>query len=214
MTLFHVDELIASLIGKLGGTNVMIDEAFQIIVIEKWVRSVDAHARIENRIVNGNQGLAVAVAARMRQLQADEQIVIVANVLSMCLSADIVHPRKAGQSLVVNEQLARVRSPFVEDGRRLAPDEFRAAAAEPFIAAEDEFIGMSVRRAVAAFHGLHAERIADADGPHLHGSKKGGEISGKTQVQAESLCLGFDFAHRMELEIMCHVIICAGLRRI
>src|SRR5205823_4373765 len=102
-----------------------------------------------------DQRLAKTVAARVSQLQANDEIAIAANLVAMGLAALAEHLFQRRSGLVVDEQLARVGASLVEDGGCLAPDQLGAAAAEATITTKGEFIRPAVEGAVATFHRLH-----------------------------------------------------------
>src|SRR5260221_11512980 len=101
MELFDVQEWVPDRRRNLRGADVMIDEPFEIIVIDKWVGWIDLRSRIEDWIVDGDQRLTIAVAARMRQLQPDEKVVVIAAHLAMRVAADLQHLGQAGRGVVV-----------------------------------------------------------------------------------------------------------------
>ena len=119
-------------------------------------RPVDDRAGVEQRVVLGEDRPGDAVAARVGQLEADEQVVVVAASRSRCASRQVSSERFEARRRVASliEQLAGVGPPLGDDGRGLAPDQLRPAGAEPLVAAERQLVGPAVGGAVAALHRL------------------------------------------------------------
>ena len=67
------------------------------------------------------------------------------------------------------------------------------------------FIGMTVGRAVTAFHRLNAQRIADPQAADGDGAKKRTQVFAETDAQVLPPALGVDVGQRMELEVAGHV---------
>src|SRR5216683_915881 len=98
----------------------------------------------------------------MRQLKADDQIVIGAENFAVSLPAFAQHPLQRASRVVVDEQLPGVGPPFLDDGSGFAPNEFRPTRAETAVAAKREFIGFAFQGAITTFHRLDAKRVASA----------------------------------------------------
>src|SRR5947208_12035049 len=112
----------------------------------------------------------------MRQLQAHDQVVSRAAGCSVRLLALAKHSLQFWRCLFVDEQLPRVRPALFNDCCCLSPDEFRAARTKPPIAPKRQLIRPAVKRAVAPFHGLNAQRIARAQRTNGDRTKKRTEI--------------------------------------
>src|SRR5262249_31062737 len=84
VALLDVYELEPDPLGQLRRGHVMIDQPAQVVVVEKRVirvndpagRLVHDRARVEDGVVEGDQRPAVAVAAGVRQLQADDEVIV------------------------------------------------------------------------------------------------------------------------------------------
>jgi hypothetical protein len=104
-------------------------------------------------------------AAGMRELQAEIQIVVRVRAEAFAVRRDEQLAQRGERRLgaIGQHQLIGIRTAVVTDGDGLtAPDEFRAARAEPLPAPPREVARLAVDGAVPAFHRQHAETIADA----------------------------------------------------
>src|SRR5262249_29866448 len=86
------------------------------------------------------------------------------------------------------------------DGRRFSPDDFRATGTKPAVAAIGQLVGTTVERAVAPFHGLHKESIADGQFPDTDRLKQWGHVGRKGQLMAQPRRLRDDVLRRLEFE--------------
>src|SRR5439155_24306667 len=125
--------------------------------------------------------------------------------LPMRLAALAQHAFKTGSGVLVDKKLPRVGPAFFEHGGRLAPDQLRAPGAEPLITAKGQLVGMSVERAVAPFHRLDAECVADPKRPDRNGPEERTEVVAETEIETETLALGGEVVERMVFEVACQV---------
>src|SRR5262245_22787495 len=107
-------------------------------------------------------------APRMRELQADEQVVARPASLFVRRGQNLSQLFEIGRRVVRRHQLVGIRAPVVTDGHRFAsPNQFRPALAEIFPAADCQIGRLAVFRPVPAFHRQNAEAIADLEAVEL-----------------------------------------------
>src|ERR1700738_5150746 len=114
------------------------------------------------------------------------------------------HSLQLGRCGFIDQQLARIGAAVLNDRSCLAPDQLGAAGAETAIAAKRQLIGAAVERAVAALHGLNAERVAGAERADGYGTKEGTEIALEPDAQAETPAFFLERFLRMEFEVARH----------
>src|SRR5204863_6044016 len=73
------------------------------------------------------------------------------------------------------------------------------------ITAKGQLVGMSVERAVATFHRLDAECVADPKRPDRNGPEERTEVVAETEIETETLALGGEVVERMVFEVACQV---------
>ena len=191
MALLQVDEVEAGAGGDLGGLDVAVLEAVEFVVGDQRGLGVGAPAgpaidhgpRVEGAIVLGKGRSGDAVSARMRELEADEQVGVVAPGVAVGRSAGLQQPGEAVEVFGVAEQLPGVGAAFGDDGGGLAPDEFRAAVAEATIATERQLAGMAVVGGVAAFHRVDRQAVADVTA--ADGDRPGERLEVVAQAEVE-----------------------------
>ena len=89
MALLDIDELIADPVRTAGGGDIRINQSAQLVVRQQRIGRVELHARIEERIVHRKQRPAIAVAPRVRELQADHEVIVAAERFAMRLPAHL-----------------------------------------------------------------------------------------------------------------------------
>src|SRR5262249_30328662 len=144
VALLQVDEIEPGAERERGRLDVTILEAIQLVVGDQRVIGprrgagglVDDRPRIEQRVVLRKDPPGDAVAARVRELEADEEVGIVAPRLAMRGAANLEEVLQSADMALVADELTRVGPPFRDDGGGLAPNELRAAGAETLIAAD------------------------------------------------------------------------------
>src|ERR1700678_1283422 len=104
----------------------------------------------------------------------------------MGTAATIQHVLDRRGRSVAEPKLTGVRSRFVADRRRFAPNQLGAAAAEPDVATESQLVGSAVERAVATLHRLDGEAVAAAHGADCDRLKKDLISLGKRQGVTEA----------------------------
>src|SRR5262245_29764183 len=140
----------------------------------------------------------------MRQLETNDQVVISAECIPMSLTADLEHPSKIRSGILVEMQLPGAGSTIERDSGGFCPDKFGASRAKAKISAKSQLIRPSVKRAIATFHGLNAERIAGAEFADRHLPKKKTQIVIKTQIQSQTLTLCLQLRQSVKLEEASH----------
>ncbi len=151
VTLFDVDEVDADLCGEVRGGDVLIFDPLQVVVGEQRrgrvgrtaARFVDCQ-RIENGVVHREHRPAIAVAAGVRQLQADDEVPVVEESVAVRLATTGNHLFDCRGGACMQPELPWIRTPLVADGGGLPPDQFRPAAAEADVAAQRQLIGPAV----------------------------------------------------------------------
>ncbi len=99
---------------------------------------------------------------RVRQLEANDQVVRAAISLAMRLDQGLAQLREAGPVLFVNDELVRIGAPFGDHGHGLpAPDQLRAAFTEAPPASQHGLGHAPAGGAVPAFHRLNGPAISD-----------------------------------------------------
>jgi hypothetical protein len=212
MTLLNIHKLEACPIRQAGGGHITIHQALQFIIGQQWIiriRSlargfVDESARVEERIVARQKRPAIAVAARMSQLQADYKVIIGAESGPVHLPAFGQQTRELAGIVFVKQQLARIGSAFFDDSGRLAPNELGAACAESMVAAERQGIRPTVECAVAAFHRLDAHGVAGTEGTKGDRAEQGAQIVAEGKCKTKAPALGLQICDGMEFEIAGH----------
>src|SRR6185295_19080654 len=91
-------------------------------------------------------------AARMGELEADQEVVGVAAALAVLLPGEGDEPLELGKVVLGEEELPGVGAAFGDDGARLAPEDLRAAAGEARPAVIGDLVRPPLERAVASLH--------------------------------------------------------------
>ncbi len=211
MALLDIDELKADALGQPGRLDVAVRQPAQLIVGQQRVTRIDRAAgglvdhgpRVEDRVVKGQQRPAIAVTARVSQLQPDHQILVGAEGFSVGGPAGPEHGLKVRGGLVVEEQLAGVGPALLHHGGRLAPDQLGAPGPKAAITADGQLIGPAIKGAVAALHGLDAQGVAGPQRADGDGPEQRTEVLAETQTEAELLTLGFEVSEGAEFEEAC-----------
>src|SRR5690348_5320976 len=105
--------------------------------------------------------VGMSEAARMRQLQSDEQIVTLAVALPVLGEQRFAQTGEIRKRLLVEKKLMRIGASVMTHGDGLAaPDELRSAGAEVPPAPACQIAGPAVARAVPALHRQDGKAIA------------------------------------------------------
>src|SRR5947207_11217731 len=103
-----------------------------------------------------------AIAARMRQLQSDQQVVLGAHGLAMLLGKHRAKFCEIGMSTGCNHQLIRIGATRQRHCYSFAsPDQFRATLSKSSPPPKGVLAWMPVRRSVPALHGIDRDAVAD-----------------------------------------------------
>src|SRR6201999_2013344 len=84
MAMLHVDEIVAACLGALGRDDEVFDQPLDLVVADDGPILRIAELAVEQRVIIGNDGfelgivIGLAEAARMRELQTDDDIAAVA----------------------------------------------------------------------------------------------------------------------------------------
>ena len=132
----------------------------------------------------------------MGELEADAQVVGVAEAFAVGRDEGLAQGGDGGQRGFVEQELVGVGAAIVADGDGLAaPDELGAAEAEALPAAGSQLCGPSVEFAVPALHGQDAPAVADGaevsvEGPGEGRSGRGQQRIVERQVGADGVEVG------------------------
>ena len=143
-----------------GGGDVIVFQALQFVIGDRGVIRRRGGLPVDVRIVIRDDAPRHAVAARMRELNGDEQIVRRTPLLAMQLADAREQPRELRHIVRRNPKLARIGAAVFAHGGSFKPDELGAAAREAFVAAPGQLAGTAIQRPVAAFHRLDGDGVA------------------------------------------------------
>ncbi len=174
VTGLDVDELIAGVVRQARGRDEVLDQPVQIVVRQH--RDAGRHAAIQDRIRDGGErfgpieDIRSRPAARMRQLQADEQIAVGVGAEPFTMRADQRFAQIGDRFVILRcqQQLIGIGAAVVpyRDGFP-APHQFRAAQAEVAPPPDRQLGGLPIRRPVPPLHRQHAETVAHPNAVHL-----------------------------------------------
>ena len=125
-----------------------------------------------------------AVAARVGELEADEQVVVVAPGVAVGGAAGVDEPVEARGVGVVDDELAGVGPAFGDDGGGLAPDQLGPAGPEPLVAAEGQLAGAPSGVPSQPSIGWIARRLPTVRPPTSIGRRQGREVVLQADVEA------------------------------
>jgi hypothetical protein len=154
--------------------------------------------------VERDQRPVIAVAARVSELQSDEQAIIAAKRRAVRFSADAQHSLQVARGGRRDQQLPGVRPAFFHNGGGLSPDKFGAAGAEALVTAVGQFVGPAIQSTIASLHRLNAECIARSQRSNSHRAEERTQVLAEAQGETQPIALGFNVCQRAELEIMGH----------
>ena len=200
MALLHVQEVEPDRDRQLRRRHVAVHEAFQVVVGEQ--RRVGRHlvAADEERVVRGDERTAVTVAAGVRELDAEEQVRVVAVRGPVGGAAVRDHVGEGVARALVQPDLARVHAAVVGDGARLAPDHLRPAVAEADVAAERELAGPPVGFTVTPLHRVNAPAVPGRARADRQRGEQRREVVGEAEIGAEPGVLRLHLGDRLVLE--------------
>ena len=189
--MLDVHEVIAQFMGDLRTGDVAIDQLLDIGVRQERIVRVKAEFAIQNRVVieNGRRGLVLAIGPakppRMRQLQAEEQVVGGAELLAVRRQEDVAEFGHASAVFLACHKLVRVGAALGCHGECLpAPDELGPAAPEIPPAPARQIARLAVFSPIPPFHRLNGKAIADADAAGVRGLGQRGRGCGFDLVVA------------------------------
>ena len=173
MAVLEVDEVESAVGGPARGDDVIVDESADVAVAQQRRAGIDVELAVEQRMRVEHprlEPLAVGPGepARMRELQPDVESPVVAHRRPVRGDERFAQPGDRALRVRGHGELVRVRAAVVAHRHRLAaPDELRAARAEPAPAAQRVLARRAVGGAVPALHRLNREAIADRDRAQL-----------------------------------------------
>ncbi|OQA40206.1 MAG: hypothetical protein BWY52_02927 [Chloroflexi bacterium ADurb.Bin325] len=169
VAVLDIDEREPRALGQRRGAAEVLDQPGDVVVAEQRVVGRDAELAVEQRVMVEDGGLELLAvgpgeAARMGELEADEQVVGPAVRGQVLCDQRLAQPSQRGQVGFVDEQLVRVCAAIVAHGHRLAAeDELCAAPPETAPAPQRQLGGRAVRGAVPPLHRQHREPVADGE---------------------------------------------------
>ncbi len=128
----------------------------------------------DKRVVIRDDAAPHAVAAGVRQLHGNQQVIRGAELLAMRAAHGFEQARERGDILSCDPELAGVGAAIFADGGGFEPYELRAAARKTFVAADGQLVGTAVGRSVTAFHGVDRDGVAHLEPGHAHRAGEGG----------------------------------------
>ena len=186
MAVLDVDEVEAGGAGHDRGAHEVADERVELGVGEGADRRAGGEASIEERVRVGRDRLPASarvrprVAARVRELQADDQAVGPPGGAGVFLDEVRAQRDEVGLGVRTERELVRVGAAVVPHRERLAaPDQRGAAAAEAAPAPAGQIGRTPVRRAVPALHRQDAEPVARRQAAGLRGLRQRRAVTGR-----------------------------------
>ena len=181
VAVLHIHEGEAGPPGLRRGADEVVDEPGDLVVGEDVGRLVRPEPAVEHRVAIERHGLVAAlvmgtrVAARVDELEADEQVVLAPEVGDVLGDEALPHRRDRAQVPLGDEQLLGIIPPVLADGDGLAaPDQLGARSAEAEPPPESQLGGRAVGIAVPALHRQDREPVADRPAIDDHRLRQGG----------------------------------------
>ena len=165
---------------------------------------VDDRPAVKQWVVLSQDGPSTRVAAGMRQLQTDKQIIVAGARLAMSRAGLAQQPLDGAGVGRTHQELTRVGPSLGDDGTRLAPDQLGPAGAEAAKAAERELARRAVERGIATFHWLDREPVADEATAHVDGAEKRREIVAQANIKTERMSVCKQSLACLVLEVARH----------
>ena len=179
VAVLDVDEVEAGALRQHRGLHEARRQVVEVVVGQQRHRAVGADAAVEHRVRVRRERLRLLVrvgarvAARVGQLQADDQVVGAEPGAAVTREQVLAQLHEVGLRRRTEAQLVRVGAAVVAHGDRLAaPDQLRAALAEALPAAPRQVGRAAVGRAVPAFHRQDAEAVAGAAGRSCRSARR------------------------------------------
>ncbi len=210
VTMLDVDHAEAGVGRQAGGVHEIANQAFDLVVGEQYLLVWNRKSAIEHRVaindprLPGQLHFRTRKPARVRQLQADDQVARVAKRSGMFGDQFGAQRGQVGHGLRIDEQLVRICPAVVAHGHGFAaPDQLGAADPESAPAAPRQLAWPAVERAVPAFHRQDGEAIADAPAVDLQRLGQGRLRRGPERVvagnrRADRLSMPPQFGRRLE----------------
>jgi hypothetical protein len=161
---FQIDGAKSGAPRQAGGSDVLVLQRLHLFVREDRVIGRGGGLLVDQGVVIEDDPLRVGVAARVGELDGDEQVVRGSELVLMQLHHPGVEPGILVDVAFVDPELARVGAAVLADGRGFEPDQLGAPESKAFIAPPSEFIRVAVEGGVAALHGMDGHGIAQGDG--------------------------------------------------
>ena len=170
VTVLQVDEVEADVARVLRGDHVVVDELADVAIAHQRIVGRETELAIEDRMPIEDHRLhprlvvGLAEASRVRELQSDHEIVVVAHRLAVPRHERLAHRRDLGLGGFGHQQLVGIGAAVVAHRDRFAaPDHLGAGEAEVAPAADGVLGRSSILEAVPSFHRLDRETIADGE---------------------------------------------------
>ena len=186
MTVLDVDEVEAGGAGHDRGAHEVADEGVELGVGERADRRAGGEAPIEDGVRVGRDRLPASarvgprVAARVGELQADDQAIGAAGGAGVLLDEVRAQRDEVGFGVRAERELVRVGAAVVPHGERLAaPDQRGAAAAEAAPAPAGQIGRPPIGGAVPALHRQDAEPVARRQAAGLGGLRQRRAVTGR-----------------------------------
>ena len=112
--------------------------------------------------------------------------------------------RESTKMRLIGAKLSGVGSGFGNDRRGLSPDELCTPGSESFVASKRQFIGSPIGRAVATFHRLDREPIADGSPLNDDRLREWRKIGAEANVEASFLGIFRESLGGFVLEVARH----------
>ena len=168
VTMFDVDEIETAVLGALGGNDVVVDQPLDLVVADHRPVGRITEFAVEQRMIVGDDGfefgvvVRLAEAARMRQLQPDHEIAVVAGRFPVRLDDDVAQGRDLALAFRGHGELLRIGAPVEAHRAGLAaPDQFGAAEPETPPAPPGVLRRPAVALAIPTLHRLDRQAMSD-----------------------------------------------------
>ncbi len=137
----------------------------------------------------------------MRELKADEQVVVLAVGLEMSLAGRAHQSSQRRDVGRIDQKLTGIGPAFGDDRAGLPPDQLGPAGAEAAVAAEGQLARRAIGLPVAAFHRLNRQPVANPAASDIQRLQKRREIGAQFHSQAKCSGRGEEILTRLVPEI-------------
>ena len=168
VAVLEVHEVEAAGLRAFGGGDVIVDQPPDVVVRHHRILLRDAEFPVEHRVAVEDHLLELAIvvrlaeAARMGELEADDELVVTAGGLPVGRDDRLAQTGDGRLRRLGHHQLERVGAPVMAHRHRLAAiDELRPALAEPPPPPHGVLGRGTLPRAVPALDGVDGEAVAD-----------------------------------------------------